>query len=213
MNKRLVELLAGLLFTLNASIAQAMYVYDVARSLSCTSGCVGNITVEGTLEVDSLGTLAASNFIDWTLTFNSTDHSNTVLTPSNSTILLGGPGGSVVATMNELVITQPGATEPGSFIFGVSDAVLFPYIVVWQFQGGNFSPAEEIISNAPRTNSSAPFDQGTLTYNDDPLVVTLPRHVSAIPLNQVTIPPYLPVIAAFGFGVLIFLGRHRRQRG
>ena len=177
MNKRLVGLLAGLVFTLSASMAQALYIYDVERSLPCTNDCVGNITVEGTLEVDSLGTLAATNFIDWMLSFNSTNYSNTVLTPSNSEILLLGSGGSVVAAMGELVITQPGASDPDGFIFAVSDTLAFPYIVLWQFQGGDLDPAQEIISNAPQASFTDPFDQSVLTYNDDPLIVTLPRAI------------------------------------
>lgn len=154
--------------------AGATYIYGVDRSLPCTNDCTGNITVQGTLEVDALGTLAAANFVDWGLTFDSTNFPGTVLTPANSEILLIGTGGSVVATMTELTITQPGASDPDFLIFAVSDTLAFPYTVLWQFQGGDLDPAQEIISNAPVPSSSDPFDQGVFTYPDDPLVVVLP---------------------------------------
>jgi len=168
--------LTPILALLLSTGAQATYIYDVERSLACTTGCTGSITVEGMLEVDSLGTLAAGNFSDWMLTFDSTNHPSTVLTPANSEILLLGTGGSVVATMDELIITQPGATDPDFFIFAVSDTLDFPYTVLWQFQGGDLDAAQEILSNAPVDSSSDPFDQAVYTYPDDPLLVTLPAH-------------------------------------
>jgi hypothetical protein len=156
----------------------ANYLYSVERSLACTFDCTGTITVDGFLETDSLGTLSAANFTDWMLEFNSTNYPNTVLTPTNSEILMIGTGGSVVATMDELTITQPGASSTNSYIFAVSDTLDFPYSVLWQFQGGDDSdPAQEIISNAPQSSSSEPFDQGLFTYPDDPLIVTLPAIV------------------------------------
>ncbi|MCB1850235.1 MAG: PEP-CTERM sorting domain-containing protein [Gammaproteobacteria bacterium] len=157
--------------------AHANYIFDVDRTLPCTSWCSGDITVQGAIEVDMLGTLAASNFVDWTLTFASTNHMNTVLDPTNSNVILSGAAGSVVATLTELTITQPGLSSPGSFVLGISDTVAFPFIVGWQFQGGDGDSAEEIQSNSP----FGAFDQGFVNYPDDPLVVTLPAAAPPIP--------------------------------
>ena len=183
-----------------SGVAHASYIYDVNRSLACTNDCTGNITVEGTLKVDSLGTLTAGNFVDWMLTINSTNYPGTVLTPLNSEILMFGTGGSVVAAMDKLTITQPGAADPDYFIFAVSDTLDFPYSVLWQFQGGDLDPAQEIISNAPQSSSSEPFDQAVFTSPDNPLVVTLPAVV-----------PEPVTLALLSIG-LVGLGVARREK-
>ncbi|MEN8108325.1 MAG: VPLPA-CTERM sorting domain-containing protein [Pseudomonadota bacterium] len=181
--------------------AHASFIYDVERSLACTNDCSGNITVDGYLETDSLGTLGLANFTDWMLTFNSTNFTNTVLTPSNSEILLQGIGGSVVATMDELIITQPGLNSSDDFIFAVKeDFAEVSIIIVWQFQGGDGSSAQEIITNSPNA-SFDPFDQGTLTYIPDPLIVSLP---AIIPLPA--------AIWLFGSGLLGLIGISRRKK-
>ena len=182
--------------------AHANYIYSVERSLTCTSACSGNITVNGYMETDSLGTLSLTNFTDWMLEFSSTNYLSTVLTPANSEILMIGTGGSVVATTDELTITQPGASSTDSYIFAVSDTLDFPYTVLWQFQGGDDSdPAQEIISNAPQSSSTEPFDQGVFTYPDDPLIVTLPAII-----------PVPAAIWLFGSGLLGLVGIARRKK-
>jgi hypothetical protein len=136
------------------------------------------------------------------LEFNSTNYPNTVLTPTNSEILLLDTGGSVIATSDELTITQPGATSSDGFIFAVSDTLDFPYTVSWQFQGGDLDPAEEIITNSPASSSlTDPFDQGLFTYPDDPFIVTLPAIV-----------PVPAAVWLFGSGLLGLVAVARRKK-
>ena len=75
-----------------ATITYAAPFYEVNRSLACTSECSGNITVEGFVEVDALGSIPPASIINWHLAFNSTNNAD-VLTPSNSTVeIFGEPG-------------------------------------------------------------------------------------------------------------------------
>ncbi|MEM1302355.1 MAG: hypothetical protein AAGH17_07220 [Pseudomonadota bacterium] len=137
----------------------------------------------GFIELDSLGSgLDGSNITNWSLTLNSTNYANTVLDPSNGEILDIGTY-SLTATATELTLFMPSATDTEFGIFAFVDTLAFPYALSVQWQGGDGTPPEIILSNAPRTGSRAPFDQAfsdidpagfLIGTRDTPQVVPLP---------------------------------------
>ncbi len=182
-----IVILVTVVFTTSAN---ASFLYGSDRTQGCTFGCSGNVTAQGFVEVDSLGFLTAANFIDWELTFNSERYSNTVLTPANSAILMLGSN-FVNATPTELTITID-RDSPDSLIFAINDTLSFPYVVGWQFQGGDGGIGEEILTNAPRTVFSEPFDQAGFDAGNPLFVVSLPAQASL---------PEPATIALFGLGL------------
>ena len=164
-----------ILTMLFAGTGYSLPIYEVNRSQPCTTGCSGNVSVQGFVEVDTLGSLTSSNFIDWELTFNSQNHANTILTPANSEVLLIGTN-FVNATPTELTIIID-ENSLNTFLFSIRDTIAFPFIVDWNFQGGDGLEAEEIITNRP----GGIIDQAVFTSQDPLLIVTLPVIQSAVP--------------------------------
>ncbi len=156
--------------------------YDVNRSKPCTSTCTGNITLTGWLEVASVGSVNPSTGItNWSLTFNSTNGTNT-LTPANSTIVTSGSP-TINATASQLQIVLPTPANPSTVIWGISDSSAFPVTISWQFQGGSSMNAQEILTNA--TNIMTFADQAVVNPASEGNggTVILPVQPVIIPFN------------------------------
>lgn len=122
------------------------------------------------------------------------------------------PGGCVV-TINE----DNSAWAPNVFAIGFVQTqgsgstgqvrgfsrTLFPNLIA------AFTP---LIENAAQTDIASTSVGREITSQVSYVGGWFFRSTAPIPLNQVSIPYVLPV-AAFGFGILILLGRYRRQRG
>lgn len=130
--------LISLGFLLSIPPASAAYIYNVNRTVPCSDGCEGDISVTGTITTDTLGQLSHDNFIDWNLIFNSPDYSNIIQTPDNS-ILITTRNPLVEATETELIYTAPFPNdfeETQQFQFRWTDEQLEPPFVSWSFTGG-----------------------------------------------------------------------------
>ncbi len=85
-------LVLSLVLVVGISRASAAYTYDVDLSVGIDVGhnSPGTVTATGTFEIDTLGILGPSNFIDWTIDFNSVGSEppplpeTYTLTPANS---------------------------------------------------------------------------------------------------------------------------------
>jgi hypothetical protein len=113
-------LLTMLLWVAGTARAES-FTYDSVRTVSCVA-CGTNqlIGVVAVITVDQLGTLAASDVMDWSITLNpgTTDF---ILSPDNSSFTLQS-GATMTATPESLTITMP---VPGEgFGFTSSDGTI-----------------------------------------------------------------------------------------
>jgi hypothetical protein len=162
-NSSILLTLAGML-TLLAAPAWAT-IYDVDLSGPTTSGPAGTISIMGTIEVDVLGPIALSNIVDWSLTFTSPSYSPTTLIPSNS--MVGGFGGfGLTATTTELLVFIPPSDASGGGGFFFSGTAPFPVDVTLQYQGGDGSPTQLILSHMVKAIVTDPDDQSVATIGN-----------------------------------------------
>jgi hypothetical protein len=109
--------LGSLVFAaLTASPAVADYTYAVNFSDPITGGG-GDVSVSGTITVDKLGSLGASDFTDYSLTFSSPNSGSATLTTSNSSLEYVQQGSTINATATELSMTFPPASKFDSDVF------------------------------------------------------------------------------------------------
>jgi hypothetical protein len=119
----------------------------------------------GTIDIDVIGLVFQSNIIDWSLTFTSPSYSPTTLIPSNS--MVGGFGTfALTATTTELLVTIPPAEAPGSGGFFFRSTAAFPFDVALQYQGGDGSPTQLILSHSPKASFLDPDDQSVATIGN-----------------------------------------------
>jgi hypothetical protein len=157
-----------------AQAAQAAFIYTIDRSGPCTE-CSGDVSVKGTIEVDKLGNLAVSNFVNWNLTFNSINYANTILDPTNSSVSFFGKVGSIVATATELAFYIPEENSVDEFLFTIEDSLAFPFIVNWVLQGGGRGNlAQEFVSNNLEFVRGQPFNQAVVNSTSNSLIVSIP---------------------------------------
>ena len=91
-----------------ASVASANFTYNVSLSApNDQQGSAGPVSVNGTITVDMLGTLTASDIVDYSLTFTSPDNPATTLTPSNGVSVLN------LATLTANVASLKVTLTPG----------------------------------------------------------------------------------------------------
>lgn len=178
--RKISRSMALVLLTAVATKAQSQYEFSVDRSQPCTSGCTDDITVQGTITVNTLGELTENNFTDWSLTTSSSNYPTVLLDTTNSkvTIVNGKSNAVVFATECALTITLPGHTANSTALFAIKDSRSYPYYVQWLFQGGNGDIPSEVLSSSPRYNITAPFDQTVMELGDEdstlPTTITLP---------------------------------------
>jgi hypothetical protein len=105
------RLFLGSLFlsALSASPAAADYVYNVNLSDPVEVGS-GDVSISGTITVDQLGMLSASDFVSYSLTFSSPNYPSATLTTANSSIYYDQDGSYVSASATQLSITFPAAS-------------------------------------------------------------------------------------------------------
>ncbi len=143
-----------------STVGWAAPIYEVNRSAGCSSGCIGNITVQGFVEVNALGPLTPANFIDWELTFTSSNNGTNVLNPSNSDVVAD----NVNATDSELTITIDNSFETDFGIISNNNIAVSD--VSWFLQS---SSSVEFITNTTVVSNRS---EGIKRYSD-PFVVTL----------------------------------------
>ncbi len=144
--------------------------YDVNRSQTCINNCIGDITLTGTITVDTLGSLEVENVIDWNLVFNSTNYSNTIITPANSRFFFTN-GVSLKAQKNRLDLITNG------LLFDFSDTIASPFGVAWTIFGvsSTFVNAPRLLSNGEPVDvaegivpQDVPITIGTRTIQSTP---------------------------------------------
>lgn len=87
--------------------ARAEYTYAVNLSVPNTMGGEGGaVSVAGSITVDTLGTLTASDFVGYALNFTSPDNPDTLITPANGAAVISG-NVTVTATATSLLVTIP----------------------------------------------------------------------------------------------------------
>ncbi len=92
------------------SLASADYVYDVKLSVPEQGNdgmSLGTISVIGTITVDTLGSVLASDVVDYSLVFTGVQDSPTTLSPFNALINFGTSGTTLNASAGSLSLTIP----------------------------------------------------------------------------------------------------------
>lgn len=179
--------------------AFSAYTYEVDRSAPCILGCSGNIGAKGFVEVDKLGFVTGSNFIDWELTFNSSNHANFVLTPDNSEVVFFTGTNFAEATLTELTVTIDG-NSPTQFVFDIRQSASPLVQVNWVLEGGGGLETGESFIIA----SNISTDEAFSAPPDNFLKVALPA-TAVIP-----VPAALPLLGT-GLAVLGLVGWRSRR--
>jgi hypothetical protein len=106
--------------------APANYTYAVNLSVPNTGGGEGGVvSVAGSITVDKLGTLTASDFVGYSLNFTSPDNPDILITPTNGAAVISG-NVTVTATSTSLLVTIPpisSGLNEDSFQIGLPDQV------------------------------------------------------------------------------------------
>ncbi|MCW6506693.1 hypothetical protein [Lichenifustis flavocetrariae] len=158
----------------------APITYNINQTIGSGS-VVGSIGTDGTL-----GSLGASNVVDWTLTLTS-GMASYVLTSSNSAVV--GSGADLMATSSQLLFDYSG-TDGGYLLF--QQGLYSGNHYYCDAAAGNFACSQGA-TVAPESNSSPSFQNVGLSGN-----VVIGTAVSSVPL-----PAALPL---FGVAVLTLAG-------
>ena len=150
---------AALLSCALPSRATPTYSYGISENVPCITGCGRFLALDGTIDVDALGTLSESNFVRWDLLIQFPGGAPVFLNESNSTFRVFG---STQITANEIDLAVVAQGDSGIFVFG--------------------SRLGEWIFSGPPNNGH------TVVYGDDealgfepvnvPATLTLDRHYS-----------------------------------
>ncbi len=108
---RLASLIAAsmIIASLSTTPATADYVYSVNLSDPVEGGS-GDVSISGSITVDTLGSLGASDFVAYSLTFSSPNYPMVTLTTANSSVNYVQSGSFITASPTELSITFPPAS-------------------------------------------------------------------------------------------------------
>jgi hypothetical protein len=93
----------GLTLFVAQGSAASFYTYNVSESLPC-SNCTGNISLQGTITTDGLGSLSGKDVVVWGLTMSLSNQPPILLTQNNSAFsTYGSP--QIQGTASNLIIT------------------------------------------------------------------------------------------------------------
>lgn len=114
-------------------LTTADFTYVIDRTVPCTNGCTGDMTISGTVTFPALGPIADGEASTWDVEVTSSNVASGSMTPpvsGSASVSVGS--GSIVATECELIVTIPPFDETNSFaVFGFFGAGS------WQIRGGS----------------------------------------------------------------------------
>jgi hypothetical protein len=157
-----------LVAALSASSASADYVYNVNFSDPLNGG--GDVSVSGTITVDKLGSLGASDFVAYSLNFSSSNYPSATLTTANSSVEYVQQASSINASATDLSMTFPLASAFYSDVFLIYNSSFYQSFQISQTYG---TSATRALGN---------FDDNSyVTLGSDGVTTVIGTAVTAVP--------------------------------